>query len=344
MCAPILSHAQKRAELLGGGGTNFSDKKPDRNGLLTGIHSAVYNLIGFYGYGAYSTHLFTNSNVCSMPQGHAYGGGLCYEFQYYYFKAQTGIGVRFQQMTTSVHDFTYKDTKVSDAWGYPYTLRYDFVNRTDHYKNVQFEVPLLFGSGDKNLYAMAGFKFTLNTISNINVNAIGSTTATYDQFLGTFEEMDNHGLRKNVDINYSSSRMFEKPFFFDMKASIEVGGEIGTKYEPPVSRYRNTREPQEELQWRIRLAAFCDLSVFPMQLDKSAKELIDIPSDTKWDFCTFKMNYVHSINQIYNTRLRDFYAGIKLTVFLGSLSYITCIICKDAQSEADMENPYRKGL
>ena len=343
-CFPILSQAQKRAELLGGGGTNFSDKKPDRNGLLTGTHSAVYNLFGFYTYGAYSTHLFTNSNICSMPVGHSYGGGLCYEFQYYYLKLQTGLGVRFQDITTSVYDFTFNDANVSDAWGYPYTLHYDFVDRIDHYKNVQFEIPLLVGSGDKNFYTMAGLKLTLNAASTTKVSSVGSTTATYEQFLGKFEEMDNHGLRKNVDINYSSSRLFEKPFLFDVKASIEFGGEIGTKYQPPVSRYRNSRESQRELQWRIRLAVFCDLSILPMPLDKSANELVTIPQDSKWDFYTFKMNYVHSINKPYNARLRDFYTGVKLTVFLGSLSYITCIICNDAQSEADMANPLRKGL
>ena len=343
-CSPTLLQAQKRAELLGGGGTNFSDKKQDHNGLLTGTHSAVYNLFGFYTYGAYSTHLFTNSNICSMPIGHSYGGGFCYEFQYYYLKLQAGLGIRFQQLETSVHDFTLDDSNVTDAWGYPYTLHYDFVNRTDYYKNVQFEMPLLVGSGDKNFYAMAGLKLTLNTISTTKINAIGSTTANYDQFLGKFEEMDNHGLRKNVDINYSSSRLFEKPFFFDLKASIEVGGEIGTKYQPPVSRYRNSREPDKELQWRIRLAAFCDLSLLPLQLDNSTKDLVNIPQETKWDFCTFKMNYIHSINQSYNAHLRDFYAGVKLTVFLGSLSYITCIICNEAQSETDMEDPLRKGL
>ena len=81
LSSPIYARVnQKRGELLGGGGTNFSDRKKDQNGLLTGTHSEVRHLFGIYTEGAYSTTLFTNPDICTAPLGYAYGGGFCYDF------------------------------------------------------------------------------------------------------------------------------------------------------------------------------------------------------------------------------------------------------------------------
>lgn len=333
-------YAQKRADLLGGGGTNFSDRKKDNNGLLTGVHSEVLHLFGIYAEGAYSSVLFTNADMSTMPSGYAYGGGFCYEFQYYSFKTQIGLGLQIQDHITHVYDVTLYDHQVSDAWGYPYHLKYDFRERVDTCRNVHVQIPLLFGYGAKNVYGMAGVKLNFNAYRYTGIKAIGSTTATYDQFLGTFEEMDNHGLRKDVPIKFSSQTIFAKPV--SVLASVEIGGEWGSKYHPIVSRMRlrTSEELQKNIQWRVRIAAFCDFGITTARMRPTVDELVTIPHDSKWDFCTFKMNHVLSVNQPFCS---DFYAGIKVTAFVGFLPYIKCVLCRD-QSESDMENPFRKDL
>lgn len=340
LASPTDIFAQKRAELLGGGRTNFSDKKKDTNGLLTGMHSEVLHLFGIYTEGAYSSVLFTNPNMSTMPSGYAYGGGICYEFQYYSFKTQIGVGLQVQDHVAKVYDVTMYDHNVSDAWGYPYHLKYDFRERVDTCRNLHLQIPILFGYGGKNIYGMAGVKLNINAYRDIGIKAIGSTTATYDQFFGTFEEMDNHGLRKDVPIQFASQTIFAKPM--SVLASIEVGGEWGTKYHPIVSRMRlkTSEELQKPLQWRIRVAAFCDFGITTARMRPSANELVTIPQNSKWDFCTYKMNHVLSVKQPFCS---DFYVGIKVTAFIGFLRYVQCVLCKD-QSEADMENPFRKDL
>ena len=340
LSSPIYARVnQKRGELLGGGGTNFSDRKKDQNGLLTGTHSEVRHLFGIYTEGAYSTTLFTNPDICTAPLGYAYGGGFCYDFQYYYFKMQIGLGIKMQNLTTHVNDITIHDDHVSDAWGYPYNLKYDFKDRIEHSNNAHLQIPLLLGSGHKNLYALAGVKINLNLNSSTHINTIGTTTGTYDQFSGIFEEMDNHGLRKNVPIDFYDKRNLSA---FDIMASLEIGGEWGTKYRPIVSRYRPASEPLHELEWRVRIAAFVDFGLLTPKY--SNPNIVEIPTDTKWDFCTFKMNNILSSNTPHNAHLHNFYAGIKLTVFIGSLHYVTCVICGSAQSEADMEHSIKKRI
>ena len=340
LATPTAMFAQKRAELLGGGGTNFSDRKKDRNGLLTGVHSEVLHLFGVYTEGAYSSVLFTNPDMNAMPSGYGYGGGFCYEFQYYSFKTQIGLGFRMQDHVTPVYDMSVYDHQVSDAWGYPYHLKYDFRDRVDTCKNVHVQVPVLFGYGDKNVYAMAGVKLNFNVYRYTGISAIGSTTATYDQFLGTFEEMDNHGLRKDVPMYVVSQTAFANQL--SVLASIEIGGEWGTKYHPVISRMRlrTSEELQKNFNWRIRVAAFCDIGVTSARWQPAANELVTIPVGSKWDFDAFKMNHVLSVNQPFCS---DFYVGVKLTAFIGYVPYIKCVLCHD-RSEAVMENPYRKDL
>ena len=71
-CAPL--HADNRGTVLGGGGTNLT--RVDRNGLRTGTHSVKRHMFGVYAEAAYSSMLFYNPDVCELPMGNAYGGGI----------------------------------------------------------------------------------------------------------------------------------------------------------------------------------------------------------------------------------------------------------------------------
>lgn len=332
-CAPL--HADNRGTVLGGGGTNLT--RVDHNGLRTGTHSVKRHMFGVYAEAAYSSMLFYNPDVCELPMGYGYGGGICYDYQRYYFKMQIGLGIRMQDMKVKVHNFFIYDDQVSDAWGYPYHLKYDFYNRTDYFRKMHFQLPILFGTGDKNLYALAGFKLNLTAYSDMTIQSVASTTAVYDQFLGKFEEMDNHGLRKYVPITTHMQQwdIATKPFkqlYWDVLASIEFGGEWGSKYRPILSRYRPVRQTNHETEWHVRVAAFCDMGL--LNTLKSENELVHIPSDYKWDFNRFQQNHVLTTNVPHTpSHLHNFYAGIKVTVFIGFLDYIHCVLCEKYDSE-----------
>lgn len=95
------------------------------------------------------------------------------------------------------------------------------------------------------------------------------------------------------------------------------------------------------MQWRFRIAAFCDFGMIPF--GRPAEQIVEIPKDTKWDFGTFKMNNVLEPKHIRNySHVHNFYLGVKLTLSIGAIHCETCRLSDNYQSEIDMQNPYRK--
>lgn len=328
--SPTVAQNQKRGAMLGGGGTNYSNREPDHNGLLTGVNSVRHHLIGIYLDGAYSQMLHTRKDLLSIPYGYAYGGGLLYEYQHFYLKCQTGIGMRVQNVDACVNDFIITNDQVTDAMGYPYTLYYDFKERRDRGQYLHLQIPMLFGAAYKYFYALAGVKMNFTLKANNQVTAICSTSATYPNFTGTFTEMDNHGLRKDVPI---SSECELLPMRFDILASGEVGVEFSfPKFEDVESRmYKG----YIGLACRLRVAAFCDIGMVSL-VPNTTYELVEIPQEYKWDFSTFKMNHVISSHIMKGVPLHNFYAGIKISLFVDYRQCETCKLMHNYQTEADM--------
>ena len=335
LSAPLsMAQSQQHGALLGGGGTNYSNRKPDHNGLLTGTNSAIHHLIGFYVEGAYSQMLHTRKDLMAMPQGYAFGGGLLYEYQHFYLKCQTGIGIRIQNIDTRVNDLTITDNQVKDAMGYPYTLTYHFKDRVDKGQYMHLQVPLLAGTAYKHFYLLAGLKLNFSLLANNQVSAICSTSATYNNFIGDFTEMDNHGMRKDVPVA-SEGELF--PMKFDVLASCELGAEFApsrfgdTDYRMYMGYARNA--------YRFRVAAFCDFGLVSM-IPNTTHQIVDIPQNYKWDFSTFRLNHVISSDLLKGVPLHNFYAGIKISLFLDCYRDGECKIFGDYQTEADMANFY----
>lgn len=329
-------HNQRlRKNLLGGGGTNYSRRKQGRDGLLTQTNSAMHLLFGAYAEGLYSQQFLDYEEMANSPIGYAYGGGLLLELQLWkYVNIQSGVGVRKQTLKNKVPNFSLVDDNVVDAMGYPYHLYYDFYNRRDVGDYLHVQVPILIGHTWSKFYFLLGCKLNWTIKANSNITAIGSTTAKYDNFLGTFVEMDNHGLRKDVPIASRMDMLPEKgDYWFDVLGSIECGvefasGRLGSSRHPWVSKSRKWR-----FTYRSRIAAICDVGLSDLA-PRTANSMVEIPVDYKWDFTTFKMHNVIMLNKI--TALHNFYAGIKISVFFDFYDDSECRLCGDYQTEIDM--------
>lgn len=335
LLAGVLVYAKEpRPFLLGGGGSNFSNLRKGRNGLLTGTYSQEHHLFGVYVDGAYSA-LMSNMSSVKPTKGYGIGGGVCYEFQYYHFKMQVGFGMRWQDVTNTVADTFFTDNYVRDARGYPYHLHYHFYDRVDRATQLHAQVPILFGAGYSNWYFLAGVKLnlTMNMCGWTRVAATGTTSGTYDQFLGEFYEMDNHGFRKNVPMTYQDKRLELKP---DVLLSFETGYEwgkdakFGTRYNPNKGKVHP--------EYRLRIAAFVDYSI-PNIMPQTGLALYDIPAGYKWDFPAFHSYHVYSSHDALGNKLHNLYAGIKLTALIGFYMDHQCVLCGDYTTEAWMSSP-----
>lgn len=334
MSAPELR--SNREYLLGGGGTNYSNRKPDRNGLLTGTYSYVHHLFGFYINGGYSAFLSNVPFESFKPGGSGMGLGLCYEFQYFYFKLNLGAGLAYQHVTNTLSDTTFFDNTVYDARGYNYQLQYDFYKRKDHALSVHGQVPILAGLGYNHFYFLAGVKldYTMKW-GYTRVEMYGTTSGRYEQYLGYFVEMDNHGLRKNVPVKRENDYLKLK---IDVLASFEIGTEWGNDMLHR-SKYRPANRGQKKLEYRVRVAAFADYGLLNI-MPRTQEKLIYIPDGYKWDFPEYQAKHVFSTADASGFSLHNLYAGIKLTVLFGWYIDHLCVLCGPHDTERTMSNPY----
>lgn len=330
----ILFAQRPRAYLLGGGGTNMSEyRHVDNHGLRTGMYGHVHNLFGIYVDGSYSMMLNTVYLANNQPGGYGVGGGICYEHQRGMLKIHIGLGIRYQDVQNSIGDTTFFNNSVYDARGYNYQLRYDFTERVDRAYNLHAQLPVLLGLGIERWYFLTGIKANLTIDGSTFIHVNGTTSGTYEQYLGHFVEMDNHGLRKQVDLDYVGTRLTLKP---DVLFSFETGYEWGEDFAPR-SRYRS-RAAGDWTEYRLRIAAFIDYGLLNICPQTDAA-LVSIPQGYKWDFPTYELNHTFATDIANGRHVHNFYAGIKITCLIGFYEYKRCVLCGDWHSEADMENP-----
>jgi len=325
--------------LLGSGGMNY--RYNDRTGLYTGNRNMRKSLLGFWMDGGYSSYIHSVPELSMLPGGWSASAGVLYEYDHFdLFRLQLGVGARYQSVGDSVPNMRIIDTDVADKWGYPYTLRYDFNERCDHSDILFLEAPLMmgnaYGSTNGAFYFMAGVKLQLALWSQTRVNAICSTTAEYEQFMGhpedgsasgIFEEMDNHGLRKGVELNKKGEGLKVRP---DVLAALEIGGEWILSND-----YHRTGHGVTLYDTRLRVAWFADFGILNTMPKQNDKKLLDIPADKKWDFSEFQLNHSLMTTAASGKMLHNFTTGIRLSFFFGFPGESRCILCGPFRSEQE---------
>lgn len=332
------------ANLLGGGGSNYSKKDPTRlvgrDGLRTGQYTGEHHLIGVYIDGAYSSFINSVPVASFSPGGYGAGGGFVYEYQRNNFIFQIGVGVRMQEVENHVADTSFVKHHVADSWTgvrdtFHYDLRYDFYGRTDYARNLSVRVPVLFGQQIVGLYGLGYYLLGVDIDYLIQgtsrVNLTGTTTGVYDHYLGIFQEMDNHGLRKDVPVERTGKEMRLR---FDFLAHAEIGYEWGVF--SAARGYRN-RSSQD---FRIRIGGFVECGLLSIATN-SGQPFAVAPDESKWDFPTYRFSHVFTTSETQGHTVHNFYAGLKLTILYGISAKERCIICGSHGSERDFGNPLR---
>lgn len=339
-------------DLLGSGGTNFSNKRGkdllDKNGLRTGQYTGVRHLVGVYFESGYSSFVTPCPHTTITPGGYGVGGGLVYEYQANDFLLQLGLGIKLQDVKTNVMDTTFTKYHTADAWTnsmyhrygdwnnmldtFYYDLQYDFYDRQDHSRMVYVQVPILLGQqivGHRGIgYYLAGVKLGYGLQGSTDVKATGSTTGHYDRYIGTFHEMDNHGLRKDVPIERHGPKLDIK---FDLMAHAEIGYEYGIY--SPAKGWRGARG-HRPFDLRLRMAAYCDMSILSINPNTNLPMVVP-PDETRWDFPTYRLSHVYSTNEIAGMPLRNMFVGVKLTALFGVKQKEKCVICGTYKTEKD---------
>ena len=176
---------------------------------------------------------------------------------------------------------------------------------------------------DVNDYAL-GQKYNLKTIDiftpDAHLNMVVSSTAKYDDYIGPIEEMDNHGIRKEVPLTPDQQKGEALKLKIDVLGVIEAGYEMAFSNKGKPGYHRSNMNDQ-----RLRIGAFAEMGILNIT-PKTKKALYDVPASSAYDFQTFTYNHVLSTGQIGSTH--NFFAGIRITYFFfGVQSKEKCLLC-----------------
>ncbi len=348
-------------------GFSAKDANKTRNSL--GLHSTTYTGSGHYlGIsidGGWSTFLSNIQGVQSTPGGWAANGKFLYEFHVKNFFLQTGVGVGIQHVTTPLkaesipasastflNGFSNPDIgkryPMTDPYdGMPFNMKHVFGERSDMAELYYAQLPINFGyyiSGQGGVgYVMLGAQVNYAFGGKTRINATCTSRAVFDDYMGVFEEMDNHGFRKDVPLSADGGKL---PIRLgktgvenlDIIGHLEGGYEFNT-YEV-IQQYRTSKS--DNLDCRIRIAAFIDISLpnispngtnklYDLNINEAETDPAKIEAQQRglYDFHTFKMNHVFTTDVANGNQLwvRNLTVGVRFTVLFSLKAQQRCILC-----------------
>lgn len=330
---PALMVAQRRysssarIENRGGKGRGFSTRDVEnKTDVLFGLHASQYSgthhLVGFSVEGGWSTFLTDMPNTRFTPKGGEGGLHFVYEYQYSGLLLQTGLGLAYQRVLTNVDDATIYHAGMQDG-NQTFTLKHFFTERQDMAQQLYGRVPLYIGHyffGEHGIgYFLAGAQAGYAFWGSTHQKAVGTTTGLYERYVGIWEEMDNHGFRKDVPLERTGKALQLK---WDILAHFEVGYEYNTRQAGKNYRTR----PSDRLDGRLRFALYADFGILSI-MPSASGELYTIPTATIYDFPTYGMDHVFATKDNAPYWLRNLSAGIRISFLIGFKPEEHCILC-----------------
>ena len=347
----------------------FSSKDANKSRNALGLHSSTYtgsgHYLGFSVDGGWSTFLTNIQGVQSTPGGWAANGKFLYEFHTGNFFLQTGVGVGIQRVTTPVktellpgssseflngfsNQEVGKQYPIADPYdGARFHMKHVFSERSDMAELYYAQLPVNFGyyiSSQGGVgYVMLGAQINYAFGGKTSASATCTSYAVSEKYIGVFEEMDNHGFRKDVPITSEGGKLpirlgNSNVEGLDIVGHIEGGYEFNTFQAIP--QYRSTKA--DNMDCRLRLAAFIDISL-PSISPKGTSKLYDLnineaetdPAKIEvqqrglYDFHTFKMNHVLTTDVADGNKLwvRNFTIGVRFTLLFSLKPQQRCVLC-----------------
>jgi len=314
------------------GKPGFSQKDVNNStDVLFGVHASQYtgshHLFGLSVDGAWSTFVHNMPGASITPGGGAGGLHLVYEYQYSGLLIQTGLGATYQRVNTTLADTTMYRENMLDTWSSvkprAFALRHRFTERTDVSEMIYGQLPVYIGHYILSPlgigYFLAGIKFNYAVWGNTKQTLKGSTAGKYYDYIDIWDEMDNHGFRKDVPIERTGDKL---DFKLDLMAHVEIGYEYTTLQNPHSYRI----QPAKGLDCRLRFAGFVDFGLLNI-CPNGKGVLYGIPDQTIYDFPTYTMDHVFATKDAAAFWMRNLSVGIRFTLLFGFAGKETCILC-----------------
>lgn len=319
LLSAVMISAQNR--IYGDFGSNYKKytKNANNSGLYTDQYDGVHHLIGLQGDVGYSSFLSSSKAMQVKPGGYTLGAALQYAYLNGSFFLQTGFGIRWQDVSNEVLDQQVQKD-LYDATGTLAHMTYDFTNRVDKARAFYIQVPFYVGAYVRGAYILIGPKFTMPMFTSTQLDLIATSTARYDGFIGPIEEMDNHGIRKDVPLTPNQKQGKALDLGIDVTGVVEVGYELAFSNKGKPGYRASTMRDQ-----RLRIGAFAEVGIMNIAPTKKLA-LNEVPNSTPYDFQAFEYNHVAMTREV--TALHNLFCGVRVTYFFyGYQTKEKCLLC-----------------
>lgn len=278
--------------------------------------------------------MFDNQKLAKPWLGGGGGIGFGYEMQYRRFLMDVGVTAAFNRYMSKIptSTLTYRAVDTDgDA--------FDFLHTYEDNKNVSdlltVDIPLLFGSKvGSNMYFLLGGRVQLNVYGRTQVRSFLTTTAQYDDLIGTFEKMENH--------NLSSAPLAGDALRTRFGVNVALGGEIGYTFSS-FTRETGFDVPRTNTQYRIGLFAYYGvLDIHPEVNGKKALGEVFGYSGGGDTPIKYSLTHVYLSNQAAEARINNLMVGLRFTVLFKLPSPKKCVICQQDEPLIHSAGGYRE--
>ena len=347
----------------------FSSKDANKSRNALGLHSSTYtgsgHYLGFSVDGGWSTFLSNIQGVQSTPGGWAANGKFLYEYHIGSFFLQTGVGVGIQHVTTPIKTERLPENAsvylngfsnpelgrqhpMTDPYdGASFHMKHVFSERSDMAELYYAQLPVNFGyyiAGRGGVgYVMLGAQVNYAFGGKTRMDATCTSTAVFEKYMGVFEEMDNHGFRKEVPISYEGSKLPIRLGNTNVE-NLDIIGHIEGGYEfntfQPIQQYRTSKIDNTDC--RMRISAFIDISLpsisprgtnklYDLNINEAETDPAKIEAQQRglYEFHSFKMNHILTADVANGSKLwvRNFTVGVRFTLLFSLKPQQRCILC-----------------
>lgn len=251
------------------------------------------------GYSALFSNI-DNTNVAHKTTTQGGPGatfGIGYEYCFRSFWLSLGVeGQYISSMMSPGLDTLH--VGMNDTEGDPFTMHYRFDRWRDNTQAVYVNVPFMLGFNTGPFYMGVGAKVGFSLFAQGTSRLEYNTSATYDQFIGDFVDMENHYLSDRI-----SQSPDGKPTKLVFNPNIAVIAELGGE----VYSFEGNKKI---LPWRMKLGAYGEYGFTNINGSASDAPAYAFGDPNPVDLIT--PAYL-STSALKGKSVNPFYVGVKLT-------------------------------
>lgn len=254
----------------------------------------------------------------SMPSGNGVSPylGVGYRLVYNKFLFATGLEAHYLYNAYSTSG-AKRSINMLDTEGDPFRLHVDATDGNDWVHAVNLNIPVLLGMEYRRFYFLAGPKLSLNVWNQMQTQAIAVTTATYEQYIGTFENMPNHML----DTYPVESKNLSADWDLDIITHLEVGMRLGD-----VSFETGADVPKPKQ--RFYIALYADYGLLNLNGAEAKYSRLDYEQVAGQPLRIFLTPALMS-KEYSGVRVNQWSVGVKATVLLELPKQRDCVMCEE---------------